>query len=336
MNPLSAFPLCKVLVLGDVMLDEYVHGRVRRISPEAPVPVLDLDGRRWHPGGAANVAVNLAALGAEVMLAGILGPDPSGNRLRASLAGRGVSTDHLLTLDHCRTTTKTRVVCGAHQIVRIDDEQPLSLSCAQQALLAKHIVDAARHASACVISDYGKGVATPALCRVVVAAAAARGIPVVVDPKGTDFTRYRGATLVTPNLPEALAAAGCANAPRASLDSVARTLFQACPAALLITRGADGMSLFDRGAPPLHLPAQARHVYDVTGAGDTVVATVALGLAAGLPLPFACRLGNLAAGIVVGEPGAAAISLAQLQAALQSASLAPGQLFLHEPDLIAR
>lgn len=323
MSQLPAFGAWTVLVVGDVMLDEYIHGRVHRISPEAPVPILALEGRRWHAGGAANVAVNIAGLGGQVLLAGVVGADPAAARLRARLTSCRVSTHNLVTFADCRTTTKTRVVCGAHQIVRIDDEQTLCLSRARHKAFADTVAEGMRQADVCVISDYGKGLVTPAVCRAVIEGAAARGIPVVADPKGTDFTKYSGATLLTPNLSEARAAAGSLQAEEEgedgpALDRMAQAILGCCDTGLLITRGAAGMRLYERGQAPFDIEAQARQVYDVTGAGDTVIATVALGLAAGLPLRAACRLGNLAAGVVVGQPGVAAIAREALQAVLRT------------------
>lgn len=295
-----------------------------RLSPEAPVPIVEIQSRRSHPGGAANVATNVTSLGGDAILVGVIGEDVAGSRLRDELSSHRVSPDDLLTASERRTTTKSRVLAGAQHIVRFDDECRLDLSPEQENKLLRTVCECIRNANACIISDYAKGVATPKVCDAVISAASASSIPVVVDPKGTQYTKYIGATVITPNFNEAKAAAGTYNSRFHARDDsgiliedIAEVLMSACRASLLITRGADGMTLFERGTKPVMITAQARQVYDVTGAGDTVVATLALGLAAGLSMETASRLGNLAAGIVVGQLGASCVSVEALERALR-------------------
>lgn len=316
----SRFEGRRVLVVGDAMLDEHIQGYVRRLSPEAPVPIVEIQSRRFHPGGAANVAANITSLGGTAMLVGIIGADAAGTQLREELSSRRVCPEYLIAAAERRTTTKSRVMAGGQHIVRFDEECHLDLSPEEEAALAGRAAECAGDADACVISDYAKGVASAKICHTVIAAASQKGIPIVVDPKGTDYTKYAGATVITPNLNEARTVAGTYDSRFHARDDsgiliedIAETIMSRCSASLLITRGSEGMSLFERGNPPVTIRARARQVYDVTGAGDTVVGTLALGLAAGLSLENACRLGNLAAGIVVGELGASTISQQALE-----------------------
>jgi D-glycero-beta-D-manno-heptose-7-phosphate kinase len=324
----SGFEGRRVLVVGDVMLDEHIQGQVRRLSPEAPVPIVEIQSRRFHPGGAANVASNISSLGGTALLAGIVGADAAGARLGEELSSRGVTPQYLISAAGRRTTTKSRVMAGGQHIVRFDEECRLELSPEEEDALANRAVECAQQAHACIISDYAKGVATQKICQTVIAAASERGVPIVIDPKGTDYKKYAGATIITPNLNEARTLAGTYDARFHARDDsgiliedIAETIMRRSSASLLITRGSEGMSLFERGVVPVTIRARARQVYDVTGAGDTVAATLALGLAAGLSLEIACRLGNLAAGIVVGELGASTISRETLESAIAEEDL---------------
>ena len=323
MNISASFAGKKVLIAGDVMLDEHIQGSVRRLSPEAPVPIVEIQSRRYHPGGSGNVAVNITSLGGTVLLTGVVGNDLHGSRLAEELTARSVSPEYLITAADRHTTSKSRVMAGAHHIVRFDQEDRFELSAEQEEQVARQAAECARQADVCVLSDYAKGVVTAKICQAVIAAAAERGVPVVVDPKGADFAKYTGATVVTPNLNEAKVAASAFDArfhgldeSGFSVDDIAEVIMKRCNASLLITRGPDGMSLFERAKKPVTIKSRARQVFDVTGAGDTVVATLALGLAAGMPLATACWLGNLAAGVVVGELGASAITPHKLETAL--------------------
>ncbi|GAB4206868.1 MAG: bifunctional D-glycero-beta-D-manno-heptose-7-phosphate kinase/D-glycero-beta-D-manno-heptose 1-phosphate adenylyltransferase HldE [Tibeticola sp.] len=310
LRPLD-FSRARVLVVGDVMLDRYWHGATSRISPEAPVPVVHVQQDECRVGGAGNVAVNVAALGAEVGLVGLVGQDEAAGLLRERLAAAGV-TDRLVGLDAGRTISKLRILSRHQQLIRLDFEDTFAPS-TRAALLEQVRAQLPGHA-ALVLSDYAKG--TLAGAAELIGLAREAGIPVIVDPKGTDFTRYRGATVLTPNLHEFEAVAGpCAD--EACLVERGEALRDALDLqALLITRSERGMLLLERGRAPLALPARAREVYDVTGAGDTVVAVLAAGLAQGLRLAEATPLANLAAGIVVGKLGTATVSLDELQRAM--------------------
>jgi len=312
---IDRLPAQRVLVVGDVMLDQNLWGRVRRISPEAPVPVVELERESAEPGGAANNAANAAAAGAGVLLAGVVGDDAEGARLRALLATRGVDASGLVTEAGRPTTTKTRVVAHSQQVVRVDRERTDGIAPASEAALLQWVSAHLPGVGACIISDYAKGVVTASLAQGVIAAARAAGVPVVVDPKGTAYSRYRGAAVVTPNLHEAELASRRAARSDAELAEVAAQLSADLDgAALLVTRGSAGMSLFVPGAEPEHVRAAAHQVFDVTGAGDTAITFLALALAAGAPLATAMRLANLAAGVVVGKVGTATVTLDELRA----------------------
>lgn len=336
----STFSRLRVLVVGDVMLDEHIQGRVRRLSPEAPVPIVEIQSRRFHPGGAGNVAANVTSLGGSALLVGIIGPDTAGDRLTQELLARRVAPDYLVTVTGRSTTTKSRVMAAGQHIVRFDDECRLDLATEDEERLAARTAECLRNADVCVISDYAKGVLTPKICRTAIGIASAKGIPTVVDPKGTDYEKYAGATVITPNLAEAFTLAGTYDGrfhgrpeSPALIEDIAATIMARCDANLLVTRGADGMSLFEHRVKPVTIQARARQVYDITGAGDTVAATVAMGLGAGLSLENACRLGNAAAGIVVGELGASTISVEILEAAIADEhSIFPGGYKGRLPD----
>jgi rfaE bifunctional protein kinase chain/domain len=308
----------RILVIGDVMLDEFVFGAVQRISPEAPVPIVEITGRRFAAGGAANVAANVAALGASAAIAGITGDDDAGDRLHGLLLPP-LDPTAVLRDPGRPTSCKTRIVAGGQQIVRIDHESRLPLSEETETRLIAAATSALHEAGACVISDYGKGVVSARLVAALVAEAAGRGVPLLVDPKGHDYRKYAGVTLVTPNLKEAELAAACPIANDDDMIQAAARIMQTarCPN-LLITQGASGMTLFREDAPALHSAALAHQVFDVTGAGDTVVAMLALGMACELPVEDAMLMANVAAGIVVEKPGTATVSLNEIAELMQA------------------
>ncbi len=317
----SAFSGKRVLVVGDVMLDEFVWGDTYRISPEAPVPVVHVGRRTFVPGGAANVAANVVSLGGEAVLGGVVGADAAGEALRQALAERGVSAEGLLADPNRPTTTKTRILARGQQVVRVDTEKRAALDAALEAEFTAWAEQALGRADACIVSDYNKGLLSEALLRRVLAAAREAGVPAVVDPKGKDYARYRGATVVTPNTAETAEAAGSDVGGEEGLLRAARQLQAVLGGgALLVTRGSQGMSLFEPGVEPVHIPATAREVYDVTGAGDTVTSTLALALAAGQPLALAARLANHAASLVVGKAGTATVTQDELLAALPASA----------------
>lgn len=309
----------RILVIGDVMLDEFVFGAVQRISPEAPVPVVEITGRRYAAGGAANVAANVAALGARAVLGGVTGEDEASERFHALLAAMRLDEWVGLRDAGRPTICKTRIVAGGQQIVRIDHESREPLGESSEERLIAAAVQAMSAAQACVISDYGKGAVSPRMVAALVAECGARKLPVLVDPKGHDYRKYAGVTLVTPNLKEAELAAAHAIANDQDMLLAAGRIMETvgCPA-LLITQGASGMTLFRRGEAPLHSAALAHQVFDVTGAGDTAMAMLALGLATGLGLEDAMLLANVAAGIVVEKPGTATVSLREMAELMQN------------------
>lgn len=315
---IDAFAGKRVLVIGDVMLDELVRGDVTRISPEAPVPVLAVSGRTSAAGGAANAAANVASLGGKVTLVGVVGDDEAGRQLASRLSEASIDAKGLVIDPSRPTTQKTRIVARNQQIVRIDSESSTPLGLETEAAVVAAVAAMLEAADACIVSDYAKGVITPRVVRELVAGARVRGIPVVVDPKRKDFSVYAGATVVTPNTGELEAAAGRSCATTEDVLAAAGSLMGPLGgAALLATRGASGMSLFEAGRAPVHVPARARAVFDVTGAGDTVVGTIALALACRIPLHEAIELASAAAAIVVSKVGTATVSLAELRAELE-------------------
>jgi len=308
----------RVLVVGDVMLDRYVWGQVRRVSPEAPVPVLQLQRETEVPGGAANVARNLAGLGLAVALAGVTGDDAARTTLLRILTSEGIDPDALLIASDRATTTKTRIVGDRQQLVRIDSEHAEPLREGDSERLLGAVTARLAGAAALVLSDYAKGVLTEPLCQDLIARAGEAGIPVLVDPKARDFRRYAGATLVTPNRGELAAATGVpAGDQSGQLAAAERLRGDLGVAALVLTLSEQGMALVDSSGTSL-IPAMAREVFDVSGAGDTVIAAFAAGFAAGLDRGDAARLANLAAGVVVGKVGTAAIETDDLLAAILS------------------
>lgn len=310
------FPRCHLLVVGDVMLDAYIAGSADRISPESPVPVVSVKTTHSVPGGAANVAANARALGAWVTLVGVVGEDQSAELLRKHLENRGVLAT-FVSDPLRRTTTKTRVTAYGQQIVRFDEENTDSLPTNVHTMLLRHCSESLLSANACVVSDYAKGVVDVSLCREVILRANDCKIPVIVDPKSKDFSRYRGASVVTPNQREASEAADHPIRTKSDLNDVAERLCAAIgpSSTLLITQGKDGMTLFTKDGST-HFPALIQEVADVTGAGDTVAATLAVGLAAGLQIEDAVEIANLAAAFSVSHSGTWAVTLDELSAAM--------------------
>lgn len=306
-----------VLVVGDLMLDEFVRGSVTRISPEAPVPVVEVQGRSFVAGGAANTAANVAALGGVPFLAGLVGDDTAGETVCQLLREKGVDVGPVVRDRHRPTTTKTRVLAGTHQIVRIDHERPGAIGEDLEDAILARAGQVLPVAGACVVSDYGKGVVTPRLAGELIRRCRAAGVPVVVDPKGTDYRKYAGATVVKPNQLEAGKVLNRDLRDREGVAAAGRELLDLLGpgSAVLVTQGANGMTLFERGRPAVHVPALAREVFDVTGAGDTVAGTMALTLAVGGSLESACRLASAAAAVVVGKLGTATLTVDELRTA---------------------
>lgn len=311
-----------VLCVGDVMLDRYVYGAVERISPEAPIPVLRMEREAAMLGGAGNVVHNLSAVGAHVTFVSVVGNDQAGREISELVAAHEKHEPYLSVERGRMTTIKTRYVAGGQQLLRTDKETLAPLAPSVTEDLRRVAVGAVSDASVIVLSDYGKGVLTPELVRALIDTGKTQGRPVVVDPKGKDFSRYRGATVMTPNRAELAAATGMPVTTSEEIEAAAKKLIGECALeSLLVTRGADGMTLFSRAGETVHLPAEAREVFDVSGAGDTVVAMLAAALAAGVALPDAARLANVAAGIVVGKTGTAVATADEVFTALHTQDL---------------
>lgn len=322
------FTRTRVVVAGDVMLDRYLFGATSRISPEAPVPVVHVRETSDRPGGAANVAVNLAALGVETTLLGFVGKDDDASALRSLLEGGGIRCSFTESTDW-PTITKTRVLSRSQQLIRLDREEP----CGDKGTtLAANLEAALRDCDVVILSDYGKGALHDvarliALCR-------AASVPVLIDPKGNNFEKYRGASLITPNQGEFEAVAGPCKTDKALVSQGEKMLRDLELDALLVTRSEKGMLLIQKDNEPVFLSTQAREVYDVTGAGDTVIATVAASIASKESLHDAAVLANLAAGIVVRKIGVASVSQAELQIAAKPQDLSASGV-VSELELLA-
>lgn len=314
---LTALEHARVLVVGDVMLDRYWHGGTSRISPEAPVPVVRVEDAEDRPGGAANVALNITSLGGHAGLAGLVGDDSNADLLNTCLEDAGVSTYFQRSAD-IPTITKLRVMSRNQQLIRLDFEQELGEVDTHH--LVERVAAVLDSVDLVILSDYGKG--TLSRVEALITLVREAGKRVLVDPKGSDFRRYRGANVITPNLSEFEAVVGrCRD--EAELAAKGEALCRELELeALLITRSEKGMTLIRNDHAPLHLPTRAREVFDVTGAGDTVIGVLGLALAAGHGFPEAMTLANLAAGLVVAKPGTATLSIAELYTALHGDKLA--------------
>ena len=306
-----------VLIIGDLILDHYLWGSVERTTPEAPVPIVRHERDNWALGGAANVAHNVAALGGSPRLVGVVGRDADGERFKACLREAGIRDGGIVTDPSRPTTVKTRIMSMGQQLLRMDREETSPLCAA----LVRKVIAAARaqmpRSRAVILSDYGKGALPPQVIAAVVEAAHRAGIPVLADPKGQDYDKYRGVDILTPNQKEAALASGTSIGSTDDLERAGRVLIRRCGLkALVVTRGPEGIAVMRPRRALFQAPARAREVFDVTGAGDTSIATLGLGLAAGLDLNDAAILANHAGGVVVGKLGVATVSPAELKAAL--------------------
>lgn len=313
---LAAAATKQVMVIGDVMLDQYLWGSVSRISPEAPVPVVDVVEETTRLGGAANVANNVVSLGAVCHLVGVVGDDHAGLDLAAMISERGIPADGLTRDPGRPTTVKTRVIAHNQQVVRADKEGKQEVTGEVAEALRRTVMSRLKTCDAVVLSDYGKGVITKPLLDELIPAARAAGKFVTVDPKDAQFRNYKRVSLITPNLLEAGGLVGRRITDEESLLAAGWEIFDLLePDALLVTRGERGMSLFQPGRAYSHFPTAARHVYDVTGAGDTVISSFTLALAGGATMAEAAQIANHAAGLVIREVGTATVRAADLEAA---------------------
>ncbi|MCP4595005.1 bifunctional D-glycero-beta-D-manno-heptose-7-phosphate kinase/D-glycero-beta-D-manno-heptose 1-phosphate adenylyltransferase HldE [Neptuniibacter sp.] len=324
------FDKAQVLVVGDLMLDRYWHGPTSRISPEAPVPVVKVEQNEDRPGGAANVALNVTALGAGVSLVGLVGEDEAGQALEKQLQSAEVNCAFSVT-DSEPTITKLRVISRHQQLIRLDFEESFASDYSERVLESASPL--LPNVGVIVLSDYGKG--TLSDCQSLISAAKQQNVPVLVDPKGSDFSRYRGATLLTPNLSEFEAIVGPSSSEEELVAKGQQLATELELDALLVTRSEQGMTLIQPGHDELHFPARAREVFDVTGAGDTVISTLASALAAGEDLANAVALSNIAASIVVGKLGTAAISAPELRREVSKEQGAERGVVTEEQLLIA-
>ena len=319
---LDSFRGRRVLVLGDIMLDRYWFGTVNRISPEAPVPIIKKRGDVLAPGGSANVAANIASLGGVPILVGTIGGDDASRELRGILEKRGIGLEHLVVEPGRPTTIKTRIIAQNQQVVRVDEEETTPAAPAILARISELIGTLLPSVDLLVISDYAKGLVLPELAGQVIRMAHELKRRVIVDSKAANYSCFKGAYLLTPNRTEAARAVGIApDRPDSVIVAGTRLLEALSVEAVLITQSEAGMTLFERGRDPVHFPTLARTVYDVTGAGDTVVATIGLALAAGASLAATAELSNLAAGIAVEQVGTSAITEDQLRRALRDGRL---------------
>ncbi len=313
MTNLDNFKNVRVLVVGDVMLDRYWWGSVNRISPEAPVPVVQLDRISVAPGGAANVAVNVSALGGKAVLIGCVGTDSEAGELRESLESKGVAADRLVVIESRRTTVKTRIVAHNQQVARIDSEDASTISEDDAARACKAISAALREADVAIVSDYAKGFLSQTVLSHVISECRAAGKKVLVDPKGKDFSKYAGASILTPNRREAAEACKLDESRPEMVIAAGKMLLRDFDFQnVLITEGEHGMTLFGADET-FHIDAAAHQVFDVTGAGDTVIATLGVAIASGFDIRSGVELANTAAGIAVGQIGAAAVTVAMLR-----------------------
>jgi len=318
---LNKFSEIRILVIGDIMMDRFIWGKVSRISPEAPVPVVVVEKETFLLGGAANVVNNIHSLGGKVSLSGVMGDDDLGQKVTLELEEKGIGRQGLIVEPGRQTTEKTRVIAHHHpyqqQIVRIDRETTNHPKSSTLRHLSDYLRGVMGDFNGVIISDYGKGLLTRPLIQTIIREVKREGKFVMVDPKPKNFSFYQGATVITPNAKEASEGSGIQIIDQPSLKKAGKTLLEKLEcAALVITRGEEGMTIFKPNQEPFHVATVARDVYDVTGAGDTVIGTMALATGAGATLEVAARLANYAAGIVVGKMGTATVDRDELRRAI--------------------
>lgn len=312
----------RVLCVGDVMLDRFVYGSVDRISPEAPIPVMLVEREKHMLGGAGNVVANIAALGGKAVLLSVVGIDAAGDDIRKQLSDLNIDAA-LETATDRQTTVKSRFVCGGQQMLRVDREKTAAIGADIEQKIIAQLEKIIPAAGAVVLSDYKKGLLTDGIIRAAIDTARRHGKPVIVDPKGQDFTRYKGASVITPNRKELETATGMKAGTDEEVRAAAMKIIVSCGIqTVLATRSKDGMSIISQDAEPVHIPANVREVYDVSGAGDTVIAAFAAALAGGALLKEAAQLANIAAGIVVGKAGTATARPEEIRAVLDASASA--------------
>jgi len=319
---ITRFRKSRVLVVGDFILDQFIWGTVDRISPEAPVPVVLVNRESYMPGGALNVANNIHSLGGKVYPCGVLGRDLQGRMLVKVMRSNGIETGGVLSDASRPTSLKTRIIAHSQQVVRFDRENNSEIPAEKTRKIVQFVRERIQEADVLVIEDYGKGLIQPEMLKALVRIARKHKKPVLVDPKEKHFPFYKGVTLITPNRKEAYGGYlnGAAGAAKPAIEEVGRGLLKKLQCdAVLITLGEDGMALFEKSGKITKIPTAAREVYDVSGAGDTVIAVLALALAAGARMPDASILANLAAGIVVGKLGTANVTPDELRQAVEAA-----------------
>ena len=305
----------KVLVVGDVMLDRYWWGNVSRISPEAPVPIVNLDSVSSALGGAANVAANIRGLGAKPFLLGVVGEDREADSIADLLIEKKISDEFLLSSSERRTTVKTRIIAHQQQIARVDQESKEILTAREEDELWNRAIDLIQRADIVVVSDYAKGVLTNSLLSRLITTCNSQGKHILIDPKGKNYAKYQGATMLTPNRSEVAEACNRENSDQSAIEEMGEKLLSELSLKyLLVTQGEDGMTLFEKGKQKTHLAIERRNVYDVTGAGDTVIACLAAATGGGANFLEAAKFANQAAGLVVEQVGTTAISLEMLSA----------------------
>lgn len=320
LTTLERFSQTRVVCIGDVMLDRFVYGAIDRISPEAPIPVLSVEREKHMPGGAGNVVANLRALGVQTTLVSVVGKDAAGADLSRLLKEAG-ATPFLTDAADRMTTVKSRFVCGTQQMLRVDREKSHAIDAKTEDAVIADIEEAVAACDVVILSDYKKGVLTPRVIPAAIDAAKRAQKPVIVDPKGEDFSRYKGAAILTPNKKELEIASGMIARTDDDVRAAAMKLMMSSGVErILATRGAEGMSLIAADQPPLHIPARVREVFDVSGAGDTVIATLAAGIAAGMDFEAAAKMANIAAGIAVGKSGTATVTPAEIRAEVEKTS----------------
>jgi len=313
---LRLFSKARILVIGDFMLDQFVWGSVNRISPEAPVPVVNVQRESYMPGGALNVANNIRTLGGTVYPCGVVGRDLEGRMLVKTIRREGIETGGVIYDASRRTTLKTRIIAHSQQVVRFDREKGDDISKEDRAAMMRFIRAAIEKTDVIIVEDYGKGVIQPALLEELLKLARKHKKPVVVDPKEKHFSYYKGATAITPNRKEAYGA--IEHSEKLPMKEVGKKLLSKLALeGVLMTLGEDGMALFEKDGSVTQIPTAAREVYDVSGAGDTVISVFSMALAVGAKMKDAARISNIAAGIVVGKLGTATVTPEELERALR-------------------